>query len=419
MFTHVLTGAEHREPSNRDWAIGERIANILDRPCKIVTKSQDKGHWLLSTAVDSICRMFVAISSRLTELHQQALQPCSQVPPNDISDMDLLEQKMLDTLKGHLSKFISPLREYDRRRAHIALALLCDHRHRRGEIFYWMSTPNNTDERLQKHQQLMDKYTHDHMIPAMVQLQMGKVQRAPAAIPQRTTSTRRNSGTPSELFAVPENLLPIDATLPTSDDQAMKDRLIVSAELEIERFRQKDAVSQADMTNHPLEWWKCNARNYPMLAQLARISLACPGSQIENERVFSLCGLTVSNLRNKMTTDNLAEVVYLTKNTSPEETVSRILTKAYGYSTAQQYLYQRDEANRLTHMPRPEQSVDDDESSNVEVEVEESASDTSDVPLLAYADATNLDDADDESSDTEASEGSAISGGSFDEDVGM
>ena len=166
------------------------------------------------------------------------------------------------------------------------------------------------------------------------------------------------------------------------------------------------------------QWFRAFVCNYPMLAQLARICLACPGSQIENERVFSLCGLTVSNLRNRMTTDNLAEVVYLTKNTCPEETVSRILTKAYGHSTAHNYLYQRDETNRLTNMPRHEQS-DDDESSDVEVEVEAEASDASDVPVLAYVAATHLDDANDESSGTEASEESATSGGSFDDELGM
>ena len=174
------------------------------------------------------------------------------------------------------------------------------------------------------------------------------------------------------------------------------------------------------MTTHPLEWWKFNARNYPVLAQLARICLACPGSQIENERVFSLCGLTVSNLRNKMTTDNLAEVVYLTKNTASEETLSTILTKAYGQSSAYQYLHQRDEAIRLTHMPHPEHlAFLDDEGSDDEVEVEdEAANDTSIVSMLAFV--ANLDDAGDDSSETEASAISDHSdGGSFDEDLGL
>ena len=331
---------------------------------------------------------------------------------------------MLETLQGHLTKFVNPLREYEKRRAHVALALLCDQRHRRGEFFYWMSTPTGTTERLEKHQEMMDKYTDGHMIPAMVQLQLGKVQRAPASTTTATTTTttttttRRNSTGQSELFSVPDNLLPIDATAMVSNDEAMRDRLGVSARLEIERFRQKDSVLSTDISMHPLEWWKSNARNYPMLAQLARICLACPGSQIENERVFSLCGLTVSNLRNKMTTDNLAEVVYLTKNTPAEETLCRLLTKASGQYDANTYLYHRDGSNRLDNMPRPEHFViDDDEGSVIEVEAE--AVETSDGIVLCDVAATNLDDADDESYDTEASEASDISGDSFDEDLGM
>ena len=410
MFTHVMSGAEHREPSSREWAIGERILNVLDRPCKIVTKSQDKGHWLLSNAVESICRMFVAVTSRAMELQQEATIHEASNPPTHFPDMDKLELTMLQTLTGQLQKFVSPLREYDRRRAHVALALLCDHRHRRGEVFYWMSTPTITSERLEKHQQLMDQYTNRHMIPAMVKLQLNKVQRTPVSTQQKTSTTNRNSGG-SELFSVPDNLLAIDATTAVSDEQAMEDRLTLSARLEIERFRQKEAVSEGDKDTHPLEWWKYNSRNYPMLAQLARLCLACPGSQIENERVFSLCGLTVSNLRNKMTTDNLEEVIYLTKNTPAEETVTRLLSKASGQSAAHMYLYHK-EGDLLTNMPRPEQSAVDDEL----VEVEDEANDTSSIPLLA---ATNLDDVDDESSDTETSDMSVQSGGSFDEELGI
>ncbi len=81
MFTYVSSGAEQREPSSRDWAIGERISVVLDRPCKIVTKSQDKGHWLLSNVVDNICRMFVAGCCRLTELQLEATKLQGSNPP--------------------------------------------------------------------------------------------------------------------------------------------------------------------------------------------------------------------------------------------------------------------------------------------------------------------------------------------------
>ncbi len=112
-----------------------------------------------------------------------------------------------------------------------------------------------------------------------------------------------------------------------------------------------------------------------------------------------------------MTIDNLEEVIYLTKNIPAEETVTRLLSKASRQSAAHMYLYHK-EGNKLTNMPRPEQFVVDDEF----VEVEDEASDTSSISLLA---ANNLDDVDDESSDTETSESSVQSGGSIDEELGI
>ena len=75
MFTNVLHGMDHREPSARDWAVAKRVCAVLERPCKIVLKSQDKGHWLLSRALDRICRLYVESKQRLAELRVVALDP--------------------------------------------------------------------------------------------------------------------------------------------------------------------------------------------------------------------------------------------------------------------------------------------------------------------------------------------------------
>ena len=121
-------------------------------------------------------------------------------------------------------------------------------------------------------------------------------------------------------FTVPDILLPCDLLSATGHDVqrgACQERARVEAKVELERFRTKEAVKESDMDIHPLAWWRANDHLYPMLANVARVALCCPGSQIECERVFSLCGLTVSLLlRNRMTTDKLAQVVYLTKNTN-------------------------------------------------------------------------------------------------------
>ena len=98
--------------------------------------------------------------------------------------------------------------------------------------------------------------------------------------------------------------------------------------------------------------------NYPMLANVAKIALCCPGSQIECERVFSLCGLTVSLLRNRMTTDNLAQIVYLTKNTKQLAAMQHILSKTHGSINTEHWLGQM-ENNAYMNAPMPETCVPD------------------------------------------------------------
>lgn len=115
-------------------------------------------------------------------------------------------------------------------------------------------------------------------------------------------------------------------------------------------------MSNAEHEMHPLDWWRTNQRHYPMLANVARICLGCPGSQIECERVFSLCGLTISLLRNRVTNDNLAQVVYITKNTCPGTTLEEILGKANGTTNTSLFLNQRDadNTNRMPNAPMNE-----------------------------------------------------------------
>jgi len=52
-----------------------------------------------------------------------------------------IERQMSETLLAHLHPFVTPALQYCATRAHVAMALMCDHRHRRGDIFFWMSDP--------------------------------------------------------------------------------------------------------------------------------------------------------------------------------------------------------------------------------------------------------------------------------------
>ena len=130
MFTNALQDMDHREPSSRDRTVAWRVCAVLERPCKLVLKSQDKEHWSLPQALDMICRLFVESKQRLAKL--RAVPPS---PPGSIDQpLDEVEVTMLTTWVEHLEKFLEPLATHDPTKAHIAMALLCDHMHMRGDL---------------------------------------------------------------------------------------------------------------------------------------------------------------------------------------------------------------------------------------------------------------------------------------------
>ncbi|CAM9558001.1 unnamed protein product, partial [Pylaiella littoralis] len=55
----------------------------------------------------------------------------------------------------------------------------------------------------------------------------------------------------------------------------------------------------------PLEWWRLEAWEYPLLASLARRVLCIPAPQAQPERVFSSAGNVVTKSRSQLDPENL------------------------------------------------------------------------------------------------------------------
>ena len=71
-----------------------------------------------------------------------------------------------------------------------------------------------------------------------------------------------------------------------------------------------DDVKNWTCTN-PLSWWKTHERDLPILSRLARRTLCIPATSAPSERVFSMAGLTVSNLRASLSSDNASSLIFL------------------------------------------------------------------------------------------------------------
>jgi hypothetical protein len=63
--------------------------------------------------------------------------------------------------------------------------------------------------------------------------------------------------------------------------------------------------------NNPLEWWKSNAKRFPLLSELAIRYLCIPATSAPSERVFSSAGLTIAKERSRLDPTSANELVFL------------------------------------------------------------------------------------------------------------
>ncbi len=92
-----------------------------------------------------------------------------------------------------------------------------------------------------------------------------------------------------------------------------------------------------------LEWWRGHKSDFPLVAELARMVLAVPASQIECERDFLAVGLITQHLRNRIGVENMPAQVFLLKNLDLDAEVRGIME-----STQSASVYQSSLANDIS-----------------------------------------------------------------------
>lgn len=80
-----------------------------------------------------------------------------------------------------------------------------------------------------------------------------------------------------------------------------------------EMTKYMDEIQQGIACENPLDFWRSREAIYPRLAPVALDLVSAPASQAFMERIFSMCGLLSSGLRNRTTT-SLKQRVFLKIN---------------------------------------------------------------------------------------------------------
>ena len=176
---------------------------------------------------------------------------------------------------------------------------------------------------------LWKRYTDEVLVPSAVTL--ARAIREQQSVNQQST-TNRLADSDDENWANTDTMgLCYDSDNDVDGEPIDDFELKLKVETELKLFRKaSDLPSFACKKTSPLTWWRAHATLYPSLANLARIVLGVPGSQIECERIFSLAGLLTSRLRNRMSPERLDDIVFLSKNLDIDEALNSELTVVYG-----------------------------------------------------------------------------------------
>ena len=81
-----------------------------------------------------------------------------------------------------------------------------------------------------------------------------------------------------------------------------------------EEVEQYSNIVKPDPESNPLDWWKIQAPNYPILAKLAKKYLCICASSSASERLFSTSGHIASKKHTLLKPDKLNMLVFLSKN---------------------------------------------------------------------------------------------------------
>jgi hypothetical protein len=231
--------------------------------------------------------------------------------------------RLSELMRGHIRTKIEPAIQpfmcFMSKRGNEVMAVLLDPRFCKGAIF--RSLEDNADAA----KAIFKQYAKLVLVPGGLNLKMYSL-----SLAGETERRNCNIHEPENKKAKSEDYMESDE----EDDVGPMDARILRAaiEREIKSFRKDTYMPPSNESNKvdPLKWWGAHAKLYPLLAPLVSIVFSCHGSHIECELVFSLAGLLTLALRNRMSLERLADVVFVSKNLDLAVEINDLLGNYYG-----------------------------------------------------------------------------------------
>eukprot|EP00854_Cymbomonas_tetramitiformis_P006881 gene6881-8215_t len=278
-----------RVPCADAWKTAETVADSLRYPATVCLKSQDRGHWLLGDAVH-----------RIADLHIVFRDDCDAW----VAEVERAEDKFLclkyemrKAVLGHMAPFLAPLTTFDKSKAHLFLSLAIHPQYKGLSDIVGLLKRDTTAVK-----SLREQYDREVLIPMCIAYKawiagpQGEAPPARSDAPEATETTPE----PRKYADLDEDVVTHEATDPTAE----------SVKAELLRFRQHKVEPDACFA----PWWEKNEHMYTWLAPVARVLGGIPGSQIENERIFSIAGFVVGLRRTRLSAESLDLIVHIFKN---------------------------------------------------------------------------------------------------------
>ena len=90
-----------------------------------------------------------------------------------------------------------------------------------------------------------------------------------------------------------------------------KKTLTNQAQLELDKYLQLPVIQRKD---DPLEWWKSNKDNFPLMQAAAKKHLGTPSSSVFSERMFSEAGTIFDDRRSRLLPNRGEKLLFLHHN---------------------------------------------------------------------------------------------------------